>query len=71
MSKVSTIFGHKSKEKCRPKAPEPKVIKRSTQSIINATINQTIAKKKIDVIITSVDYNDFLILSLENNTKYF
>lgn len=71
MSKVSTIFGHKSKEKWRPKAPEPKVIKRSTQSIINATINQTIAKKKIDVIITSVDYNDFLILSLENNTKYF
>ena len=71
MSKVSTIFGHKSKEKWRPKAPEPKVLKRSTQSIINATINQTIAKKKIDVIITSVDYNDFLILSLENNTKYF
>ena len=72
MSKLSTIFGHKSKEKCRPKVVvEHKVIKRSTQSIINATINQTIAKKKIDVIITSVDYNDFLILSLENNTKYF
>ena len=71
MSKVSTIFGHKSKEKWRPKAPEPKVLKRSTQSIINATINQTIDKRKIDVIITSVDYNDFLILSLENNTKYF
>ena len=71
MSKLSTIFGHKSKEKWRPKAPEPKVIKRSTQSIINATINQTIDKKKIDVIVTSVDYNDFLILSLENNTKYF
>jgi len=71
MNKANTIFGHKNKEKWRPKAPEPKVIKRSTQSIINATINQTIAKKKIDVIITSVDYNDFLILSLENNTKYF
>ena len=72
MGKLSTIFGHKSKEKCRPKVVvEHKVIKRSTQSIINATINQTIAKKKIDVIITSVDYNDFLILSLENNTKYF
>ena len=71
MGKLSTIFGHKSKEKWRPKAPEPKVLKRSTQSIINATINQTIAKRKIDVIITSVDYNDFLILSLENNTKYF
>ena len=71
MNKANTIFGHKNKEKWRPKAPEPKVIKRSTQSIINSTINQTIAKKKIDVIITSVDYNDFLILSLENNTKYF
>lgn len=72
MGKLSTIFGHKSKEKCRLKVVvEHKVIKRSTQSIINATINQTIAKKKIDVIITSVDYNDFLILSLENNTKYF
>jgi hypothetical protein len=71
MNKANTIFGHKNKEKWRPKAPEPKVIKRSTQSIINATINQTIDKKKIDVIITSVNYNDFLILSLENNTKYF
>jgi len=71
MGKLNTIFGHKNKEKWRPKAPEPKVLKMSTQSIINNTINQTIPKKKIDVIITSVNYNDFLILSLENNTKYF
>jgi predicted GH43/DUF377 family glycosyl hydrolase len=71
MGKSNTIFGHKNKEKWRPKAPEPKVLKMSTQSIINNTINQTIPKKKIDVIITSVNYNDFLILSLENNTKYF
>ena len=71
MNKANTIFGHKNKEKWRPKAPEPKVLKMSTQSIINNTINQTIPKKKIDVIITSVNYNDFLILSLENNTKHF
>lgn len=71
MGKLDSVFGHKTKEKWRPKASEPKVIKRSTQSIINSTINQTIAEKKIDVIITSVDYNDFLILSLENNLKYF
>ncbi len=71
MNKGNTIFGHKSRVKWKPIDDKPKVIKRSTQSIINATINQTIDKKKIDVIITSVNYNDFLILSLENNTKYF
>ena len=71
MGKSNTIFGHKNKEKWRPKAPEPKVLKMSTQTIINNTINQTIHRNKIDVIITSVNYNDFLILSLENNTKHF
>jgi predicted GH43/DUF377 family glycosyl hydrolase len=71
MNKGNTIFGHKSRVKWRPIDEEPKVLKKSTQTIINDTINQTIPKKKIDVIITSVNYNDFLILSLENNTKYF
>jgi len=71
MGKSNTIFGHKSRVKWKPKTEEPKVLKMSTQTIINNTINQTISKKKIDVIITSVNYNDFLILSLENNTKYF
>ena len=53
----------------------PQILKRgaekSTQSIINDTLIQTIDKNKIDVIIISVNYNDFLILSLENNTKHF
>jgi len=71
MGKSNTIFGHKSRVKWKPKVEEPKVLKMSTQTIINNTINQTIHRNKIDVIITSVNYNDFLILSLENNTKYF
>jgi GR25 family glycosyltransferase involved in LPS biosynthesis len=71
MGKLNTIFGHKSRVKWKPKTEEPKVLKMSTQTIINNTINQTIHRNKIDVIITSVNYNDFLILSLENNTKYF
>ena len=69
MSRGNTIFGHKYKNNSRPKI-QPKILK---SSAVSQSISQNIIvpKKKLDVIIVSVDYNDFLILTLEHNKKIF
>ena len=69
MSRGNTIFGHKYKSNSRPKI-QPKILK---SSAVSQSISQSIIapKKKLDVIIVSVDYNDFLILTLEHNKKIF
>lgn len=67
MHKHNTIFGHKYKEQTRPKVI-PKVLVNKPSDI---PPNPREREKKIDLIVVSVNYNDYLTLSLENNIKYF
>ena len=49
----------------------PKISNKVEQKIIAIKPSKRVGVKKMDVVIVSVNYNDFLIVSLENNIKIF
>lgn len=75
MKKKNTIFGHKNKKRKVQKISETSIVsnyilkKKSISTSLE--VQPTIRTKKIDVVIVSINYNDYLILTLEKNRQIF
>jgi len=70
--RVSSKYKEKKiEEKIEEKVELPKISNKVKKEIITIKPSRRVGVKKIDVIIVSVNYNDFLIVSLENNIKIF
>ena len=76
MSKSNSLFGLKNRNKKKFIPPtqkvdeKPEIIRRKSVKI-SEEIRIEKRNKKLDVVIVSVNYNDFLIITLENNLKIF
>ena len=73
--KVSRTYKKKTIEEkfelVSEKVELPKISNKVEQKIIAIKPSKRVGVKKMDVVIVSVNYNDFLIVSLENNIKIF
>lgn len=73
--KVSRTYKEKKVEEkvelISEKVELPKITNKVEQKIIDIIPSKRVGIKKLDVIIVSVNYNDFLIVSLENNIDIF
>jgi len=69
--KVSRTYKEKKVELISEKFELPKIPNKVEQKIIDIIPSKRVGIKKLDVVIVSVNYNDFLIVSLENNIDIF
>ena len=73
--KVSRTYKEKKVEEkvelISEKVELPKITNKVEQKIIDIIPSKRVGIKKLDVVIVSVNYNDFLIVSLENNIDIF